>query len=205
MEVTCSVVFVQPRGLDLLYDVAEPQGGYFTTRLAATTGVSTRLLTHYAAAGDIKRVAHGVYRLERFPAHRFGDMIAATLWAGPGSAISHDSALTVYELAGAMPAVIHITVPHRFRGRRPGTVIHQQALTPREVTVWDDVPVTVIERTIVDVATGIDPSLAAEAVQQAQQQGLTTRERLIAYADAHPDHAALRRMLELDKARLRAV
>jgi len=65
--------------LGRLYDQAESQGGYFTTREAADAGVSTRLLTHYVGAGDIERIAHGVYRLTRFPAHRFGDAIAAAL------------------------------------------------------------------------------------------------------------------------------
>ena len=49
------------RALARLYDVAGPRGGYFTTRLAAEVGVSTRLFTHYASGGDIERVAHGVY------------------------------------------------------------------------------------------------------------------------------------------------
>ena len=47
-------------------------------------------------------------------------MIAATLWAGDASAISHESALVVYGLASAMPSVIHLTVPRSFTGARPG-------------------------------------------------------------------------------------
>jgi predicted transcriptional regulator of viral defense system len=45
---------------------------------------------------------------------------AVTLWAGPGSAISHESALAVYGLASAMPAAIHLTAPRSFQGRRAG-------------------------------------------------------------------------------------
>lgn len=48
------------------------QGGYFTTADAAHAGVSSRLLTYYTNAGDIDRVPRGVYRLSRFPMHRFG-------------------------------------------------------------------------------------------------------------------------------------
>src|SRR5712691_2441713 len=69
VRLTCSVSIVLERGLDRLYDVAESRGGYFTTRHAARAGVSSRLLSYYVAGGDIERVAHGVYRLARFPVH----------------------------------------------------------------------------------------------------------------------------------------
>ena len=38
-----------------------------------------------------------------YPAHPHGDMIAVTLWAGPDSVISHQSALAVYRLAWRCP------------------------------------------------------------------------------------------------------
>jgi predicted transcriptional regulator of viral defense system len=174
------------RGLDLLYDSAESHGGYFTTQQAGRAGISTRLLTYYANTGDIERVAHGVYRLVRFPEHRFGAAIAAALWAGPGSAISHDTALAVYGTGPAMPVTTHVTVPRPFRGRRPGVVIHVAPLDAGEVAVWDDVPVTSIERALSDVADCIDQSLALDAARDALQRGLTTRRRLTDYAAKHP-------------------
>lgn len=189
------------RGMSILYDLAEPRGGYFTTGQAAEVGVSTRMLTHYVAVGDIERVAHGVYRLERFPLHRFGEMIAATLWARPGSAISHDSALAVFDLAGAMPPIIHVTVPRRFRGKRPGVLVHHQQLPEDEVTVWDDVPVTTVERTILDVAAEVEPSLAVEAMRDAIKRGLTSRSRIAAQAQTRKNAAGLRHLLKLSPVR----
>ncbi|HEY3716494.1 MAG TPA: type IV toxin-antitoxin system AbiEi family antitoxin domain-containing protein [Jatrophihabitantaceae bacterium] len=170
-----------------LYDQAESQGGYFTTREAADAGVSTRLLTHYVAAGDIERIAHGVYRLTRFPAHRFGDAIAATLWVGEGSAVSHDSALAVYGLGPAMPVVVHVTVSRPFRGSRAGVVVHRAPLGPDEMTVWDDVPVVSALRALTDVAAGIDPALAAEASRDAIQRGLITPTTITTYLNERPD------------------
>jgi len=100
--------------------------------------VSTRLLSYYTPLGDIDRVAHGVYRLSRCPMHRFGEAIAATLWVGSGSVVSHDSALAVYGLGPAMPTVVHVSVARRFRGTRPGpgVVVHVAPLTAGEVTMW---------------------------------------------------------------------
>jgi predicted transcriptional regulator of viral defense system len=186
---------MQTRGLDRLYDQAESQGGYFTTRQAARTGVSTRLLTHYVTAGDIERVGHGVYRLTRFPTHRFGDAIAATLWVGEGSAVSHDSALAVYGLGPAMPVVVHVTVPRPFRGSRAGVVVHHASLGPDEVTVWDDVPVVSVLRALTDVAGAIDPALAAQAAGEAVRRGMSTAAAISAYVAQRSDAARLAAVL----------
>ena len=179
------------RGLDRLYDLAELQGGYFTTRHAVEAGVSTRLLSYYTQVGDIDRVVHGVYRLSRFPIHRFGEAIAATLWVGSGSVVSHDSALAVYGLGPAMPTVVHVSVPRRFRGTRPGVVIHVAPLTAGEVTVWDDVPVTAVARTLTDVAAESDPALAVEAARDALRHGLTTPDQISVVLGGRPDAARL--------------
>jgi predicted transcriptional regulator of viral defense system len=192
---------MQDKGIDALYGIAEPQGGYLTTSQALEAGVSRRLLSHYAARGDLERVAYGIYRLHRFPVHRFGDLIATALWAGPGSAVSHDSALAVYDLGSAMPAVIHLTVPRAFRGKRLGVVIHSASLSPEEVTLRDDVPVTRVERTLCDVAVVGDPSLAREAAREAIERGLTTRARLSETVDEHPDRDHVRSVLGLPKAK----
>lgn len=192
---------MQDKGIDALYRIAEPQGGYLTTAQADEAGVSRRLLSHYAARGDLERVAYGIYRLHRFPAHRFGDLIATALWAGPGTAVSHDSALAVYGLGSAMPAVIHITVPRAFRGKRHGVTVHRASLSPAEITLRDDVPVTRVERTLCDVAVAGDPSSAREAGREAIERGLTTRARLSDTVDEHPDGDHVRNVLGLPKAK----
>lgn len=192
---------MRAKGIDALYPIAEPQGGYLTTAQALEAGVSRRLLSHYAARGDLERVAYGIYRLHRFPVHRFGDLIATALWAGPDSAVSHDSALAVYGLGSAMPAVIHITVPRAFRGKRPGVVVHRAPLPSAEITIRDDVPVTKLERTLGEVAVAGDPSLAHDATREAIERGLTTRARLLETVDEHPDRDHVRNVLGLAKAK----
>jgi len=177
------------------YELAIVHGGYFTTREASEAGLSYRKLAYHAARGKLERVMHGVYRLVNYPEHRHGDMIAVALWAGPGSAVSHDSALAVYELASAMPAVIHLTAPIAFTGRRKGVRVHHQDLMPGERRVWDDVPVTTVERTLIDLAGRADPSLLRDAVRESLDRGLTTRARLAETADRQPGRAQVRRAL----------
>lgn len=177
------------------YELAIVHGGYFTTREASEAGLSYRKLSYHAARGELERVMHGVYRLVNFPEHRHGDMIAVTLWAGPGSAISHESALAVYELASAMPAVIHLTAPRSFTGRRKGVRVHHEDLMPDERRVWDDVPVTTVERTLIDLAMRSDPSLLSDAVRESLDRGLTTRARLARAVDLQPGRVQVRRAL----------
>src|SRR5690606_20148722 len=121
------------------------------------------------------------------------------------SAISHDSALAVYGLGDAMPAVIHLTLPRRFRGRRPGVIVHHFPLDSAEATAGEDVPVTTIERPLIDVATSVDPTLAAAATRDAYDRGLTSRDRLAAYVDQRPDRVELRHTLPISGPGVRGV
>ena len=161
----------------VLYDLASAHGGLFTTREARSAGLTYRQLSHYVDTGALERVAHGIYRLDQHPVHPHIDLIVVALWAGPGSAISHDSALVVYDLGQAMPAMIHVSVPGVFRGARPGVLVHR-GLSPAEVRIWDEVPVTSVERTLCDVAADAEGSLTRAATQEALARGLTTRARL---------------------------
>ncbi len=179
----------------VFYELAARHGGYFTTAEASSAGISYRQLSYAAARGALERVSHGIYRLINYPLHPHGDMIAVTLWAGPGAAISHESALAVYGLGSAMPSVIHLTAPSSFRGRREGARIHHGNLRRDEQRIWDEVPVTTVERTLADVTSSGDGSLARAAASEALDRGLTTRRRLAEAIASREDRARIRRDL----------
>jgi len=178
-----------PTSVDVLYRLAEPRAGYFTTAQAAKAGVSRQQLSYLARSGSIARAAHGIYRLRRFPAQRFEDVIVACLWAGDDAVASHDTALAVYELTDAMPANIHITVSRPFRGRRSGVTIHTATIGEQDQTIRSSVPVTTAERTIIDVMRRSGSELAVEAAEQALARGLVTGRRLRAAFEGHGDIA----------------
>ncbi len=165
-------------GLRPLYDLAAAQGGYFTTAQAKALGVSRRALAYRAETGDLARIEYGIYRLAQHPSQPFEDVIVACLWAGEGCAASHDTALAIYELADAMPAKIHITVPRPFRGRRRGIIVHHAPLREDERTARDGVPVTTVDRTLADVARTSEASIVATAAEQALKRGLISARRL---------------------------
>lgn len=178
-----------------LYDIASGGGGFFSAAAALAAGYSYRQLSYYVSTGAVERAGRGVYRLTQYPAHPHADLIAATLWAGDDSAVSHDTALAVYGLGVAMPPVIHVTVPRQFRGSRRGVHVHIAPLAVGDRRLWDDVPVTSVERTLIDVSASADPSLVADAVRDALTRGLTTQRRLIRAVPEGRDAEPLRRAL----------
>jgi predicted transcriptional regulator of viral defense system len=103
---------------------------------------------------------------------------------------SHESALELDDLSDVIADEIHVTVP-RSQRRKPidGVVIHPTTfpITGRQRRNVLGIPVTTVDRTIVDVlrSTGLTEQLEA-AVQQALQRGLTTKRRLRATAADFP-------------------
>lgn len=177
--------------MDVLYQLAEPQIGYFSAAQAVAAGVSRRALASRKQRGDIERVRYGIYRLRHFPAHRFEDVAAACLWAGPGSAASHETALAIHGISDAMPAVIHLTVPRPFRGRQPGVAVHHASLPDDEYELRDGVPVTTVTRTLRDIATTSDPALVTQAVEESVSRGALSHRALRKLVREAPEIAPL--------------
>lgn len=86
-----------------------------------------------------------------------------------------------------MPAVIHASVPRPYRGHRPEVTVHTAALRDCERTERAGVPVTTVERTIIDVLERSGQEVARPAVAQALERGLVTRRRLHAALAGHGD------------------
>ena len=163
-----------------LYLVAEGQRGYFTTCQARVVGISNRLLPHWVKAGHFHRVVHGIYRLRDFPATPREELAVPLLWAGPGRALSYETALEIYGLGDVLPSTTHLTVLPSFRPRsHPGLTLHHDALATDDVARRDDLRLTTVERTIVDCFHwGTDRDQLILAARQAIDQGLTDSRRL---------------------------
>lgn len=176
---------------DALYYLAEQQAGYFTARQAARTGFSGERLSDYSKNGRFQRVAHGVYRLARFPSSRFEDLFVAWLKCGPKSAISHESALALYDLSDVLPGEVHVTVPRTASRRRKGIHLHTNRLAPADVVKREGLRVTSVPRTVADVAkAGLSEDHVARAIREALERGLTTNQGLMAEAMRRGGRAA---------------
>ena len=188
-----------------LYALAEGNAGYLTARAAADAGVARSTLSHHARPGGrLVHVARGLYRLRDFPSSPHEHIVAAWLRAPPSAdaVVSHESALELDDLSDVIADEVHVTVP-RARRRKPidGVVIHPTTfpVTKRQRRNVLGIPVTTVDRTIIDVlrSNGMTEQLEA-AVEQALQRGLTTKRRLRATAADFPQ-TVQRQLAELTR------
>jgi predicted transcriptional regulator of viral defense system len=176
---------------DRLYEIAESQAGYFRAAQARQAGFSWERLSDNVKTGRFQRVSRGVYRLTHFPSSPFEDLFVAWLRTGSNSVISHESALSVYELSDVLPGEVHVIIPRTASRRRPGIRLHTNRLEPDEITMREGLPITTVARTIADVArSGMAEEHIRQAIQGALQRGLTTGEDLLLQAARHGGRAA---------------
>ncbi|HET6344137.1 MAG TPA: type IV toxin-antitoxin system AbiEi family antitoxin domain-containing protein [Myxococcota bacterium] len=159
-----------------LYGLAEEQLGYFSAEQARLAGLGRSAIAKMQARGVVERVSRGVYRLSRFPVSRLGQYMEACLWpAGLRGVVSHESALTLYELSDVSPPTIQLTVPATFRVRRPVPAyltVHHADLDRAEVETHEGILVTTAERAIRDChAAHLGHELVAQAIDDAEAQG----------------------------------
>jgi predicted transcriptional regulator of viral defense system len=176
-----------------LYALAEGSAGYFTARAAAEAGIARSTLSHHARPGGrLVHVARGLYRLREFPTSPHEHVVAGWLRTPPSAdaVVSHESALELDDLSDLIADEVHVSVP-RARRRKPieGVVIHPTSfpITKQQRRSVLGMPVTTVERTIIDVlrSTGVTEQIEAAATQ-ALQRGLTTKRRLRSVAEPFP-------------------
>ena len=166
-----------------LETLALSQGGYFDRQDARAHNVGDDLLHYYVATGRFERIFPGIYRLTTAPMSPHDELLLAWVWSNYRGAISHESALALYDLSDLMPTRIHLTVPLNF-GRSSGPfALHRSKLKEEDVTTHEGVRVTTPARSIVDAASsGADPEQIRKAAMQALDRALTSPEKLRAAA-----------------------
>jgi len=164
-----------------LYDAAEAQQGYFTTKQAVAAGFDEKNHAYHVRSGNWIRVHRGIYRLSLFPSPERPDLVLWSLWSRdrsdkPQGAYSHETALTIYDLSDVMPAKLHMTVPPAFRRSAVPKVLslHRGTLSKEDTDIRQGFRVTKPLKTISDLITegAIQEDHLKQAVLQAAQRGL---------------------------------
>lgn len=78
--------------------------------------------------------------------------MAAVLWAGEGSAISHQPAAALWGLDGYRRVGVELTSPRNLRRGAVRARIHERLLSPEDGARVAGISVTSLERTLVDLA-----------------------------------------------------
>jgi len=169
---------------DSLYEIAENQAGYFTASQAREVGFSWERLSSNTKKGLFLRAARGVYRLVRFPGSAYEDLFVAWLRTGQKAVISHESALSLYDLTEVLPSEIHVIVPETSSRRRKGIRQHTNQLAPDEIAHREGLPVTTVARTIADVSvSGLAEEQIQLAIRESLRRGLTSQDELLRHAN----------------------
>lgn len=176
-----------------LVAVAATQSGYFTAGQALDAGYSYPAQKYNADRGSWVRVGYGLYRLPEWPIGQHDDLVRWSLWARGRGVVSHETALSVYELGDVNPSKVHLTVPPNFRPSAHGVVLHKGSLPAEDVRSHEGFRITTPLRSLLDVGAGdLELALLSGAIQDALDQGMVVRRDLLARADAFGTKAALR-------------
>ena len=110
-------------------------------------------------------------------------LIIAWLWSERAGVISHQTALALHGLSDALPAYVHLTLPHAWRRRRfripAGVVLHHADVSPDDRAWFGAAPITNPRRTLNDCAReAMAPDLLRQAARQAIRRGLVPKAEL---------------------------
>lgn len=165
-----------------MHRLAAGQHGVTTRRQLLDLGMSPDQICRRMQAGLLVRRQPSVYTLASV-ASSFEQRALAACWsAGDKAVVSHRSAAKLWGLRGATSERVEVLVagtrlPRLISGSAHRTVL----LEPIDVRVVRGVPVTRPERTLIDAAAVVHPSVATSMVESAVHLRLATIGGIWAY------------------------
>src|SRR2546430_9038395 len=105
----CAMARLYKEAARRLYETAQSQQGFFTTKQAIRGGLAEKTHAYHVKAGNWIRVHRGIYRLADFPPAERPDLMLWYLWSQnrreiPEGTYSHETALSLHELSDIMPS-----------------------------------------------------------------------------------------------------
>lgn len=164
--------------IEKLREVAIDQHGFVTSMQADELGVSRPSLTYLVKNGRIERVDRGIYRVPQVVASENDCLQHSLLWAGSQAFLSHDTALSCWDISDINPAVVHITVP---RGRRikkgccVNVAVHKENVSQEDIRWWDGMRIAAPSLAILQsIDRGVSSHVISQAISQGRLRGLLT-------------------------------
>lgn len=161
------------RSTDTIRQIASSQRQLVTRSEILEIGGSDGAIRWSLTNGDWTTVQSGVYQVDQRPMEWEGKLMAAVLAAGPGAAVSHRSAFRLWGLEGIHTSVVELTVPYT-HGPVPDEVLVHRTRRPILMIDVAGIPVTTVERTLLDCAAILPRLILAKGLDSAIRQDLTT-------------------------------
>jgi very-short-patch-repair endonuclease len=148
--------------------LAARQHGVVALEQLTALGVSKSWIYRRVREGWLRVVLPGVFAVGHTALSWRGECMAAVFWCGSGAVISHVPAAALWDLVRSASQAVHVTVPRGGRSSRRGVRVHQtRRFEVADRAVVDGIPVTSIERTLVDIAGIVRPERLEQALEQA--------------------------------------
>lgn len=135
--------------------VAAQQYGVISTGQARACGLSRGAIAHRLRTGRFVPQYHGVYAVGHGALRPEGHRMAAVLACGPYAGLSHRAAGRPWSVWSGSSGVLDVTRPPGLGPGPSGIRLHVGPLEPHDVTILDGIPITSLERTVVDIAADL--------------------------------------------------
>jgi very-short-patch-repair endonuclease len=155
--------------------IAERQHALVRHDQALGAGISEAAIARRVESGLWQPVLPRVYRITG--ASRTGRQaaMAATLWAGDESVVSHRAAGVLWGLDAVETTRVEVTVPYTKAPRHRAVAVHRtRSLEAVDRDLIHGIPVTSPARTVVDLASALRGEALVAAVESALRLRLTT-------------------------------
>jgi len=171
-----------------LFDIADQQQGFFTTKQAKAAGFAENTHPYHVQVGNWTREHRGIYRLALYPTTDRPELALWALWSRNRNeqiegVYSHQTVLSFYDLSDLNPAKLHMTVPADFRRNSeiPGIlVLHYADLPESDIETAQGFRLTRPLRAILDLieAGTVARTFIRQAIRQAVDRGLITSQQI---------------------------
>lgn len=162
--------------------IAERQAGVVARWQLVRAGMSEAGAEHWAH--DLRALHDGVY-LTGWSAPTERQLRWAAVLSAPGTVLSHASAAALWGIRAMVGSVQTVTrVGARGREHPAGLLVSYSLTLAGSITQHEGIPVTTIERTIIDLWPHLDVRARSRLLREALRMKLTTAPRM---------HAAIRR------------
>ena len=138
---------------------------------AVADGVPPRAIDRLLRNGEWRRIYPGVYLVNQAPLSWKARLMGAILWAGPGAVASHRSAAALLGLKHGDKGRIEISSPRRLNSRHGIRVHLDPSLATRPHAHADNIPLTRIVWTVLDLCAVLTyPAATAVVVDVVRRQ-----------------------------------
>jgi len=196
LGVTANCVAEGDTATQVVRKLAERQHGVVARRQLLECGLSSELVKGRLVSGYLVPIYEGVFAVGHLRITRWARWMAAVLATGPHAVLSHGSAAEVWAIhrSKGLPEVTR-----RSGGTtRSAVLLHQtRVLEPVEMTIEAGIPVTSLERTLLDIAASRDERQLEHDVVAADRTGRlrwSELQRLLDRTPRRPGVGRLRRV-----------